>query len=84
MEEKNSPGDEDARITVPWLALSVMLSGFFSPLPVRFHQNVTNSRLNVCIENCIWSCLLIVCSISGLLKTLLAGRSLISVSMPLP
>jgi len=42
MEEMNSPGDEDARITVPWLPLSVMLSGFFSPLPVRFHQNVTN------------------------------------------
>jgi hypothetical protein len=39
MEEKNSPGDEDARITVPWLPLSVMLSGFFSPLPERLPSN---------------------------------------------
>jgi hypothetical protein len=32
-EEMNSPRDEDARITIPWLPLSMMLSGFFSPLP---------------------------------------------------
>jgi hypothetical protein len=35
MEEMNSPGDEDARIIVLWLPLSVMLSGFFSPSPQR-------------------------------------------------
>jgi hypothetical protein len=39
MEEMNSPGDEDARITIPWLALSVMLSGFFSPLPREVAQH---------------------------------------------
>jgi len=38
MEEMNSPFDEDARITVPWLPLSVILSGFFSSLPREVAQ----------------------------------------------
>jgi hypothetical protein len=38
MEEMNSPCDKDARITVPWLPLSVMLSGFFPPLPREVAQ----------------------------------------------
>ncbi len=46
MEEMNTPGEEDARITVPWFALSVMLSGFFSPLPTEVAQHSFTSPVS--------------------------------------